>query len=865
MTILPLDQAIPRFKGNENRFDTFTNGDDNTVWVQSGGNALPSLAKWLNDKSQMIDEEFAGPVATAIAAAASASASAIAAATSAETAQDILEQIESTVAEIEENIFIGNGVQTNFTLGRAPGINENVLVWVGGSIQSTADYSVAGTTLTIVPAVTADIVIRTVILTKVSSNEMIALRDETIGYKDKAEEAAALASSFGSYNYGTEALFSAANVPMSVNYVSTYGYWSIGDGGGHLKKRIATPGSPQPWQKQSADGAWWETVFQGSIDLLFLGLKGDGSDESVLFNVAVAAAETTGFRKIICKDPSKRFKLVQIQFIKDIEIDLYGGKILGDFDAWGVHNVSGLPIHWTKNVFYSTAVNAPSITLRNMTIDGQNDPTKLMAGGTPLIDFRGAATPGSVKIIWDNVVVTKGANRIYTSGSGIAPPTAVLDYRNMDVLLYNIDYVKLSKVEVRSSPAEQISIQSDDGRTLWEVDNFYGTKKRDQNPAQQWSGSSLNVFNCAHGSSLRQARFVGHIKGPTNVETDGVLFENIYIDDVSDSNGIDCCEARTQRQNNFTFRNIVLKNIKNVGIRLAASNTLVENIVLDKVNIGVGYENGVSGSPSRGVWVKVDKKPLYNNVVRNITVLNNDPSHTDLIMVRAVGDSNTNPIHLSVHGVGNADRPATGSNYGIWAQNTFLSIGGYHGEGRTALIYMTGAVGGCRGRDCVFAPEEGQGVHTFELNALTLGKKGIVLDNVSRITNLDSGWFDFRNTGSTLDLDGIHINGSPNFGGTTNNAVIARDGTLFGSAAFASVGILANTQVTTVVTVTGIRTAVNDKIISVCPSIALATGLIVSAQITASNQITVTYDNRTASTITPAAHTIGVYGQKASS
>lgn len=865
MAILPLDQAIPRFKGNEERFDKFVNGTALEWYVDDDNTAVPTIQKWLADKSQLIDEEFAGPVAQAQAAAADAQASAVSADASADAAQAILDEIQSTVAEIDEKIFTGDGVTATFTLDRAPGTDENVMVWVGGSIQDTSDYSTSGTTLTITPVVPNGIKVRTLILTKVSSNEMIALRDETLALKNDAEEAAVVAASYGAYNYPTEAAFLAANIPVGVLYIQTKGYTVLGDGGGHIKKRIATPGAPNAWQKQSADGAWWETVWEGAINLLYLGLKGDGSNETALFNIAVAAAESTGFRKIICKDPSKSFKVVQVEFTKTIEIDLNNGKILGDFGAWGNHSVSGLPIHWTKNVFFSTAVNAPSITLKNLTIDGQNDPNLLMAGGTPMVDFRGGATPGSVSVILDNVQFTKGANRIYTSGSGIAAPTAALDYRNQEVLLYNIDYVRMYNVQARSSPGEQVCVQSDDARTLFEIEHFYGTKKRDQNPTAQWSASSLNLFNCRNGSSLRNSRFVGHIKGPTNIETDGVLCENIYVDDVSDSNGLDCCEARTQRQNNFTFRNIFLKGIKNVGIRLAASNTIVENIVLDKVNIGVSYENGVSGSPSRGSWVKVDIKPLYNNQVRNITVLDTDLTHTDLMVVRCVGDSATNPIYVGIHGVGNADRPTVKPNFGIWAQNTHLSLGGYHGEGRTALIYLTGAVATVRGRDCQFAPEVGQGVHTFELNAVTLGKKAIVLDNVARLTALDSGWFDFRNTGSTLDLDAIHINGSPDFAGTTNNAVIHRDGTLFGSAAFASVGIPANTQVYTVVTVTGIRTAVNDKIISVCPSIVLAAGLVVSAQITASNQITVCYDNRTGATITPSAHTIGVYGQKANS
>lgn len=54
MAELPLDQAIPRFKGNEDRFDRFANGGDTLTWLTSGGNTLPSIAKFLKDKDTQI-------------------------------------------------------------------------------------------------------------------------------------------------------------------------------------------------------------------------------------------------------------------------------------------------------------------------------------------------------------------------------------------------------------------------------------------------------------------------------------------------------------------------------------------------------------------------------------------------------------------------------------------------------------------------------------------------------------------------------------------------------------------------------------------------------------------------------------------
>lgn len=45
MAELPLDQAIPRFKGNEDRLNTFINGSNTASMTTSGGAVIPSVAK----------------------------------------------------------------------------------------------------------------------------------------------------------------------------------------------------------------------------------------------------------------------------------------------------------------------------------------------------------------------------------------------------------------------------------------------------------------------------------------------------------------------------------------------------------------------------------------------------------------------------------------------------------------------------------------------------------------------------------------------------------------------------------------------------------------------------------------------------
>ncbi len=55
MAELPLDEAIPRFKANEDRMDRFANGSDTTTWLTSGAVVVPSLRKFLKDKNDEID------------------------------------------------------------------------------------------------------------------------------------------------------------------------------------------------------------------------------------------------------------------------------------------------------------------------------------------------------------------------------------------------------------------------------------------------------------------------------------------------------------------------------------------------------------------------------------------------------------------------------------------------------------------------------------------------------------------------------------------------------------------------------------------------------------------------------------------
>lgn len=72
MSELPLTEAIPRFKTNENRFDRFTNGSATETWLTSGGEAVPSIRKFLADKDDEINASAGSILSDSLAAAADA-------------------------------------------------------------------------------------------------------------------------------------------------------------------------------------------------------------------------------------------------------------------------------------------------------------------------------------------------------------------------------------------------------------------------------------------------------------------------------------------------------------------------------------------------------------------------------------------------------------------------------------------------------------------------------------------------------------------------------------------------------------------------------------------------------------------------
>lgn len=75
-------------------------------------------------------------------------------------------------------------------------------------------------------------------------------------------------------------------IPLSVNFIQTSGYYSSGDGGGAMYRRV--PSEPSHTGKfQSADGAWWE-ISENSVCPNMFGAYGDGvNDDTIAFKNAL--------------------------------------------------------------------------------------------------------------------------------------------------------------------------------------------------------------------------------------------------------------------------------------------------------------------------------------------------------------------------------------------------------------------------------------------------------------------------------------------------------------------------------------------------------------------------------------------------
>lgn len=100
MPVLPLEDAIPRFKTNEDRVNTFANGNETETWETSEGVSVPSIRKYLRDKDTDINEAGEGLLAQARTQADRAEAATDAAITAAENAMTAAQEAGYVAADL---------------------------------------------------------------------------------------------------------------------------------------------------------------------------------------------------------------------------------------------------------------------------------------------------------------------------------------------------------------------------------------------------------------------------------------------------------------------------------------------------------------------------------------------------------------------------------------------------------------------------------------------------------------------------------------------------------------------------------------------------------------------------------------------
>lgn len=673
--------------------------------------------------------------------------------------------------------------------------------------------------------------------------DLPALAAEAQAARDTAVAAAADLIAQGNVPiYSTVDTLGALEIPEASTAFQTRGYHSLGIGPGMFVDPVAVnpnrgdyvevtvrPVSGPPVQR------WYrEAQETGRIDLARHGLFGDAAtnnvrDETASFLDAIEVMADRGLKGI--SSPGGRgYKLIHGVLPVDVDIDLGGSTLYGQFAEQQPGN------NYTLTCLSTNEIDNRKVAFRNGIINGQNNPGVVMQGGEPLLYLRGG------EVILDNITMTRGANRRYTAGVN-TPPANKNDYENAEILIRNPKRVTVDRCIFRSSPGENLQIADDNRTAIVQIMRSYFTKTRDFNTGL-WSSSGLNIFNALHALMWGNL-FEDFIKGPANIEAERAFAFFNVVRRVSDSSGLDFCEARTIRNNQIVCVGNHLEDIVSVGLRFSSSNVLLDGNSYNRVNIATSNEGGVVPGTGAGSWIKNNAAPLYNWIVRNQLYMDWNAAHANLIGVRALGASSSQPVHVEVHGNDIWDRPdATNKKalYGFWGQHSELVAKGRHSLGRTAVIYQTGATR-LHADDAQFAPEAGESVHTVHLDSAVAAERSIVFDNVKRETALDAGNFDIRTDGGTIDRKAIHVNNSPAFAATSNNAVAWRNGKITGTANYTAGGTLADGAGFSLdVTVTGAR--LGDEASALVNSGAVA-GMLISATIKQADIVTVRVQNET--------------------
>ncbi|MDX0450684.1 hypothetical protein GOC61_25475 [Sinorhizobium medicae] len=175
--------------------------------------------------------------------------------------------------------------------------------------------------------------------------------------------------------FDTETAFLAANIPAAVKTVTVCGRAARGDNGKHDKVRIAGPGT-EPWQVQSADGAWWDIADQNEYAAEIFGLGAGGADTASW----ETAADFITTRGGILRVPAGEFTLTNDWSVTSLD----GWRIIG-----AGKDVTIFKRADTGTVAFWNIVNSSDYVIADLTLNCQRSNVAVGTGSHALRMDRG--------------------------------------------------------------------------------------------------------------------------------------------------------------------------------------------------------------------------------------------------------------------------------------------------------------------------------------------------------------------------------------------------------------------------------------------------------------------------------------------
>jgi hypothetical protein len=510
-----------------------------------------------------------------------------------------------------------------------------------------------------------------------------------------------------------------------------------------------------------------------AVDPIEVDCVADGTtDDSTPFLDAINLARTNVsgediMPKVICP-PNRKFLINDLTIPGDIEIDLNGSELIsavdGNDDSSNIMHVLGgsKPVRGaTSNDMHNETEPGYRIILRNGVINGGATTDSSTNGGEPLLFFYGC------EVELHDIKVVRAGN----FGTQ-AHETEILDYRNQAVLLYNCD-VKIRNLIVNNCPTDDVTIQSSDGSHKFDIDDTRFYKHRntvayavgDSNTL--FTNTPLVIYNMSRHSLSRNIYVQETRKSALNLITKGT-FDGIYVESVLDSSAIDCNEAAIGGYGNLVIRNWrVDKSLGSgggntgIGVRATGSNIVIEDGEIGaNCAVGVAIEQDITVNSALPDLPQADIE-AYGVYVRRIAAPDGINAGTNYI-VQVTGTS-TIPARVFISDIGGGkavdEAPTNKTEYAVYGTHAIIYYSGGLNQGRTAMIYITGAGSNCYLRDAVISPEVGETTHVVQVHDVSDGPT-IIFDNCERITALDASYYDVVWSGTTADME-CHRNNSP--------------------------------------------------------------------------------------------------------